>query len=110
MLYNCEKKDQRGINLRTANNAWGPWSDPLIIFHPWEDNGYCNFIHVNYEFQNCDNIHDDGRENEWGGEYGPYQFEDLAIGDEVQTTIYFTMSTWNPYTVVLMKATLELSQ
>ena len=39
--------------------------------------------------------------------------EELATGravetpqDESQTTIYFTMSTWVPYTVVLMKATL----
>ena len=47
------------------------------------------------------------RENEWGGEYGPYQFGRLATGDAASTTIYFTMSTWNPYTVVLMKATLR---
>ena len=57
-----------------------------------------------------DQVHDPGRENEWGGEYGPYQFEDLATGNETSTTIYFTMSTWNPYTVVLMKATLRAEQ
>ena len=108
MLYNCEFENSRGINLRTASNPWGPWSSPVILFHPWDDNGYCHFIHVNWEFRNCDQVHDPGRENEWGGEYGPYQFEDLAIGTSTQTTIYFTMSTWNPYTVVLMKATLAL--
>jgi hypothetical protein len=31
----------------------------------------------------------------------------LATGNNSSTTIYFTMSTWNPYTVVLMKATLS---
>jgi len=107
MLYNCALENSRGINLRTANNAWGPWSDPVIIFHPWDDDGYCNFIHVHWEYENCDDVHDEGRENEWGGEYGPYQFEELAVGNRSSTTIYFTMSTWNPYTVVLMKATLE---
>jgi len=107
LLYNCDFENARGINLRTANHPWGPWSDPLILFHPWDDQGYCHFMHVSWEYQNCDQVHDQGRENEWGGEYGPYQFEELAVGDPSQSTIYFTMSTWNPYTVVLMKATLE---
>jgi hypothetical protein len=52
-------------------------------------------------------VHDPGRENEWGGEYGPYQFETLAKGDSSKTTIYYTLSTWNPYTVVLMKSKLK---
>ena len=57
----------------------------------------------------CDSVHDPGREYEFGGEYGPYQFEELATGvQDVNTTIYFTMSTWNPYTVLLMKATVQL--
>jgi hypothetical protein len=106
MLYNCGGS-QRGINMRTADQAWGPWSEPQIIFHPWSDKGYCHFMHTNWEFQKCDNVHDPGRENVWGGEYGPYQFDGLAVGDDCTTTIYFTMSTWNPYTVVLMKATLQ---
>ncbi|WP_083634213.1 DUF4185 domain-containing protein [Salegentibacter sp. T436] len=106
LLYNCE--NPRGINLRTADNPWGPWTEPQVVFEPWEDEGYCNFIHVNWLDQNCDELHDPGRENEWGGEYGPYQFEHFATGDEQSTTIYFTMSTWNPYTVVLMKTEISL--
>lgn len=105
MLYNCE--NPRGINMRTADKPWGPWTKPQIIFHPWDDNGYCNFIHTNWQFRNCDDVHDPNRENEWGGEYGPYQFEHFATGDANSTTIYFTLSTWNPYTVVLMKASLQ---
>ena len=105
MLYNC--CCERGINMRTADNAWGPWSEPQIIFHPWDDGGYCHFIHTNWDFRKCDSVHDPGRQYEWGGEYGPYQFEDLAVGGNCRTTVYFTMSTWNPYTVVLMSTTLE---
>lgn len=105
MLYNCD--EPRGITLRTAENPWGPWTEGQILFDPWDDGGYCNYIHVNWEDQRCDDVHDENRENEWGGEYGPYQFEHFARGDEQSTTIYFTMSTWNPYTVVLMKAQLE---
>lgn len=107
LLYNCETP--RGINCRTANNPWGPWSAPFVIFEPWENNGYCHFIHTSWEHDVCDNVHDNGRENEWGGEYGPYQFEDYATGLGNETTIYYTMSTWNPYTVVLMKSTLRLN-
>lgn len=105
MLYNCD--DPRGINLKTAKNPWGPWTDSQILFHPWDDDGYCSFIHASWDNQQCDEVHDPGREYEWGGEYGPYQFEHFATGDDQSSTIYFTMSTWNPYTVVLMKAELE---
>ena len=105
LLYNCGQP--RGITLRTAGFPWGPWTRSQILFHPWDDGGYCNFMHVNWQNQQCDSVHDPGRENEWGGEYGPYQFEHLATGDDQSTTIYFTMSTWNPYTVVLMKGSLR---
>lgn len=105
LLYN--HGEPRGINLRTSDNPWGPWSEAQVIFRPWEDGGYCHFIHSSWEFEKCDNVHNTGRENEWGGEYGPYQFGHFATGDDQSTTIYFTMSTWNPYEVVLMKAGLK---
>jgi hypothetical protein len=108
MLYNCFLPQWRGINLRTADQPWGPWSDAQLIFHPWDDQGYCHFMHASWRQNKCDEVHDPGRENVWAGEYGPYQFEDFAVGDDSTTTIYFTMSTWNPYTVVLMKAQLKL--
>jgi hypothetical protein len=106
MLYNCDQP--RGINFRTADFPWGPWSEPQLLFDPWEDKGYCHFMHVDWQFNDCDSVHDPGRQNEWGGEYGPYQFEDLATGNDSISTIYYTLSTWNPYTVVLMKSTLKL--
>ncbi|MEX0720751.1 MAG: DUF4185 domain-containing protein [Balneolaceae bacterium] len=105
LLYNCS--NPRGITMRTAENPWGPWTKSQVIFDPWQDGGYCNYIHVSWVDQNCDSVHDPGRQNEYGGEYGPYQFEHFATGDDQSTTIYFTMSIWNPYTVVLMKAGLK---
>ena len=107
MLYNCGTP--RGVNFRTADQPWGPWSDPQVLFEPWADGGYCEFMHTSWTFQNCESVHDPGRENDWGGEYGPYMFDDLATGTNGRTTIYFTLSTWNPYTVVLMKSELALS-
>jgi hypothetical protein len=107
MLYNCGTERQV-IDLRTADFPWGPWSDPQVIFDAKRDGGFCRFIHLSREVENCDNLEDPGRQNESGDPYGPYQFEGLATGDKNSTTIYFTMSTWNPYTVVLMKTTLTL--
>jgi Domain of unknown function (DUF4185) len=107
MLYNCGKERQL-INMRTADHPWGPWSDPQIIFDPKRDGAFCRFMHLDWNIKKCDDLQDPGRAFENGDPYGPYQFEDLAAGDEKSTTIYFTMSTWNPYTVVLMKTTLKL--
>lgn len=110
MLYNCDHAANRGIILRTASAPWGPWSENMILFDPSSDGeGYCHYMHVNWNVSNCDSIHDPGREYEWGGEYGPYQFANMAKGDDSSTTIYFTMSTWNPYTVVVMKAAIGLN-
>jgi hypothetical protein len=105
MLYNAGYP--RGINFRTAPAPWGPWSDAQVLFDPWADGGYCHFMHTSWLFANCDNVQDPNRDNEWGGEYGPYQFKEFAEGSDGQTRIYFTMSTWNPYTSVLMRADLQ---
>ena len=106
MLYNGNKPS--GIILRTADNPWGKWSEPQVVFDPWKDKGYGHFMHISWESKKVDKVTDPTRENVWGSEYGPYQFEDLITGNKKSTIIYFTMSTWNPYTVVLMKTTLKL--
>jgi hypothetical protein len=106
MLYNCT--NPRGVNFRTADNPWGPWSASQILFHPTDDKGFCFFIHRSYAEQNCDAVHDPTRENDNGGAYGPYVIARLTTGQANRSTIYFTLSTWNPYQVVLMKSTLQL--
>jgi hypothetical protein len=106
MLYNCG--EPRGINFRLADQPWGPWSATQVIFQPWDDNGYCHFMHVSWNSRNCDSVHDPGREMEWAGEYGPYLISRYTTGDATHSTIYYVMSTWNPYNTVLMKSTLEV--
>jgi hypothetical protein len=109
MLYNC--LEPRGIVLRSAVYPWGPWSGASVIFDPVQDGGYCHFMHRAWEADpatRCDSVHDPGREAEWGGEYGPYVIAPYTTGDESESTIYYVMSTWNPYNIVLMKSTLVL--
>lgn len=107
MFYNSE--NPRGINYRTARQPWGPWTQPQVLFEPWNDLGYAHFMHVNWSFRNLDNVQNPGREYEWGGEYGPYMFKELATGTDNRTTIYFTLSSWNPYVAVLMKTELQVN-
>ncbi len=106
MLYNCILP--RGINMRSADYPWGPWSDGEVIFQPWDDGGYCGFMHVSYQDRNCDSVQDPGRDDEWAGEYGPYIIPSLAHTQGGVTRVYFVLSTWNPYAVMLMKTDLRL--
>src|SRR5262249_12485141 len=102
MLYQCG--NPRGVLCRWAVHPWGPWSDGIIIFEPWGDNGYRHFMHV----PNLDDLSDRGRENDWGGEYAPIIIPRYTLGSGTTTKIRYTMSTWNPYTVVIMESELQL--
>lgn len=109
MLYNASSP--RGINARVANNPWGPWSDPVLIFDPsWPSLGYGNFMHI---ADSDDGLSDPGRCHEWGGEYAPYMIDRYTRAvssgnpNALQAQVYFTLSTWNPYNVMLMTATIQ---
>ncbi|MEL6556699.1 MAG: DUF4185 domain-containing protein [Bacteroidota bacterium] len=118
--YNCPsftgkngENFERGVNVRTSDNPWGSWSDPFLIYTPAGNEGilgYCQMMHRDWNQSTCDTIQDPGRDYEFGGTYGPYQFNNLATGSVgSETTIYYTLSLWNPYTVILMESTLQKS-
>jgi hypothetical protein len=110
MLFNCGTPD--GINYRVANYPWGPWSGTEVLFNASADQGICNFLHrYDCEGNSCDDNYDSfwGEACRGGGAYGPYVINDLTTGvTGSNTTIYFTLSTWNPYQVMLMKSTLQM--
>jgi hypothetical protein len=63
------------------------------------------------DFDGSKNIESAGqRIGEVGGEYAPYILSRFTTGDFRSTTIYFMMSTWNPYQANLMKTTLRLER
>ena len=103
LLYNSTRP--RGIAMRSAKQPWGPWSEATVVFGPGRDAGYGHFMHAPGAE---DAVSDPGREQEWGGEYGPYLIPRFFTGDQATTTIFYTMSTWNPYQVVLMRTDLRL--
>ncbi|MFL5341177.1 MAG: DUF4185 domain-containing protein [Gemmataceae bacterium] len=107
LLYNSG--EPRGIVMRSAAQPWGPWSDAAIIFDPWQDGGYGHFLHIAAGFRPAeDGLSDPGREAEWGGEYGPFVMPRYTTGNAACCRIYYTMSTWNPYQVVVMQSDLRL--
>jgi hypothetical protein len=110
MTYNCGGQ----IVARTSPKPWGPWSGPVVLFDVARD-GWGKFIHhpCGYDGFACgDSAYSPARDDHFGpGEsgwaYGPYLvpqwFSSTREGTE---DIVFTMSTWNPYVAVLMRATL----
>lgn len=107
MLYNSLQP--RGIMMRSAQSPAGPWSDGTIIFDPWRDKGYGHFMHISAKSKpKADALADPNRDDEWGGEYGPYIMARYTHGAAGKCTIYYTMSTWNPYQVVVMRSELML--
>jgi len=102
MLYNSGKP--RGVVFRSSKKPWGPWSEIQVIFNGLRD-GYGKFIHSPLvPGPTGINLSDPTREKVWGGGYAPYVLKRYFRGDSQRCTIYFTLSTWNPYQVVIMRA------
>ncbi len=109
MLYNAEKP--RGINMRSAPNPWGPWSKETVIFDPWKDGGYGQFMHVSSKANLKDDaLSDPKRGEEWGGEYGPHIIHRFTKAVDGNCRIYYTLSTWNPYQVMIMQSDLKIPE
>jgi hypothetical protein len=119
-LFNMD--NPRGILMHSAPKPWGPWSDQSVLVFdpgyrspgsgPCEAAGYGRFMHIPWTERRCDHVQDDmfgpRRDNEWGGEYGPYQVPSFAEREGMGSRIYFVMSTWNPYQVMLMTSVIDL--
>jgi len=88
-----------GVVLRWASHPWGPWSDPIRLF----------------DFARDHAKHDEPGDQRprfikpGGGMYGPYVVPRFTRFDHLthELTLYYTMSTWNPYQVMLMKSVLR---
>ena len=108
LLYNS--RGPHGIVLRSSATPWGPWSDPVLIFDPRRDGAYGAFLHLprSPSHPEDDGLSEPENAATRGDPYGPYLMgrytEAIADG---RCRIYYTMSTWNPYQVVVMRTDLE---
>lgn len=105
LVYNCLDQDARGILMQTATSPIGPFSAPVKILDPQFD-AYASFIHANPDVIGFDDgLSDWGRETEWGFEYAPGLVPDWIREDAPGvTSLVYTLSSWNPYTVHLVRA------
>jgi hypothetical protein len=107
------QRDYHQVLVRTAPAPWGPWSDEALIFHTALGCGP-RFIH----HPGKDGIRPlpeawlpDGRpeplaDND-GAAYGPYLLDRESIAGDGAVVRWFTMSTWRPYQVHLMRVRLR---
>src|SRR5271165_658699 len=110
MLFQCPG----GVQGRVAAAPWGPWSEPFTLLS-LADKVECHLI---MSPKGCGT-----QRNYWpgktsggtvtpGGFYAPYVLNRYTADagstyDSHETTIYWTLSTWNPYVVSIMRTTLQ---
>jgi hypothetical protein len=115
LLYVC---GPYRVEARTAPDPWGPWSPPTVLMSLLHDPGVvCTLI--------MDGIHGCGAKpdfwqftgtNPSGFFYAPFALERFTqdvtppgAGGTRTANIFWLVSTWNPYQVIVMQSTLQLS-
>ena len=110
LVYNCKLgKDGQSIVARTANAPWGPWSEATTILDP--DDPSCQML-MQVNNHSCPADSDDLNMN--GDLYAPFVLERYTTPERTfypgrrRATIYWLVSTWRPYQVVVMRTTLQV--
>ncbi|MBV9650776.1 MAG: DUF4185 domain-containing protein [Pseudonocardiales bacterium] len=102
-LYNADWPADRsavgGIVMRWARRPYGPWSQGDLVFSV--NDGLGKFMHLPGADHTQEGFGTD-RSADLGGMYGPYQIPQYARRSGNGVQIFFTMSTANPYQVMLM--------
>ena len=115
-----------GVCLRLSAKPWGPWTTPIRLQHQWwnppslpnQPSG--SYIHIannqpgqdrhDWMYDTTIGVPPNDLPNTPGVPYSPAIIEPLIQGQAgLSTTIFYTMSTWNPYTSLLMRADLEVA-
>jgi Domain of unknown function (DUF4185)/TIR domain len=104
-----------GITFSFSRTPWGPWSEPQLIFNAVVNGALGKFIH-NPRAKPTDGLagpvhmlkNEADPESIMGYAYAPYVVERWTKLRGNELDIYYTMSTLNPYVVVLMKSRLSV--
>lgn len=106
--------DIKGTYFTYAQQPWGPWAAPQLIFSQTRDKAYGVWVH-NPSIKPDppgDGLHGPliGVSNganvysESGGAFAPLMIERFTRVSATRATIYYNISPWNPYTVVRMRS------
>jgi hypothetical protein len=105
-----------GIQARFSTAPWGPWSDGATVFsrndawgtkllhHPGADQIVQSLIPI-YDKNGVPIALPDG---DTGTPYGPYLIGSPTVNADGSVTLYYLLSTWNPYQVFLMSSTFAI--
>lgn len=115
MLYDAwpgrPDRPDAGVQLRTSMTPWGPWSAPEQVLRP-VDAAKGRLMHM----ANTDDglewplkkFNGMSRRSEQGAIYAPYVIERFTRVEGDRLKLYYTLSTWNPYVVLLMRSEFKL--
>jgi hypothetical protein len=104
-----DKTNYTGIYFSCAAQPWGPWTTPQMIFNPTRDHGFGVFMHnSDYSPAGPDGPTIDPSKNNPtnapGTVYSASMIESFTRITNSTVFVYYTMATWNPYTVVKMRS------
>jgi hypothetical protein len=106
--HTADTKDTEGVYFSYAAAPCGPWSTPQLIFNAKRDSALGNFIYDKNSSTNPVPITIDPAKNNptntEGAVYAPHLIERFTRITNGTLLVYYTMSTWNPYTVVKMRS------
>ena len=105
-LYDC---GLLRLEVRSAEYPWGPWSEAERVFTP-DEGGWCHFIHAPPGWPCEAGLPNPGRPGEPGGLYSPHFIERYTSGTRDDLTLYYIVSTWNPYNTFIMTTRLRRSE
>jgi hypothetical protein len=120
MTYDSRPPAQAGILFSYSTTPWGPWSTPQLLFNALRDGALGKFIHdpsISPDDGLAGPVIGKGQRDPaavHGGAYAPYLIERwTAIRRSAQgggeLDLYYVLSTWNPYVVVLMSSHLQVA-
>jgi hypothetical protein len=115
MTYDSRSPAPRGILFSYSRTPWGPWSEPQIIFNAERDGAVGKFIHdprIEPDDGLAGPVIGKGQANPGavhGGAYAPYVVERFTKLTGPELSLYYVLSTWNPYVVILMKSRLRIN-
>jgi hypothetical protein len=116
MTYDSRAPARAGILFSYSHTPWGPWSSPQLIFNASRDHAIGRFIH-DPQARPDDGLagpvigkgqNDPGSVH--GGSYAPYVVERWTKVRGKDLSIFYVLSTWNPYVVVLMRSHFQISE
>lgn len=114
MLYSCGGWQ---VEARTAPDPWGPWSGPTVLLSAVSDPGLFCQLFWNKPGLGCPGlVSQQIPALSFGYFYAPFvlgRFTQDATapgpGQPKRATVYWLLSTWDPYQVTVMRSTLALT-